>query len=71
MEDLIRLVEAVKLVDTKDVQLNGPHEDLNADQQHDSQLLLESTKQPAGRTLLNHASRTLDGFYVVDADRRR
>lgn len=72
MEDLIRLVEAVKSVDTRNVHLNGLRDKRNVDQQYGNQQLLESTDQhDSGRKLLNHASRTLDGFYVVDADRRR
>jgi Asp-tRNA(Asn)/Glu-tRNA(Gln) amidotransferase C subunit len=72
MEDLVRLVEAVKLVDTKDVHLNGPRDEQNGDQQYNNQQLHECQEQDhSGRSLLSHASRTLDGFYVVDADRKR
>jgi hypothetical protein len=72
MEDLVRLVEAVKLVDTKDVHLDGPRDKQNADQQYNDQQPLKSTQwDDSGRILLSHASRTSDGFYVVDTDRKR
>jgi Asp-tRNA(Asn)/Glu-tRNA(Gln) amidotransferase C subunit len=68
VEDLVRLVEAVKLVDTKDVHITGACERHLDDIQH----FPESTEEhSSGRTILDCASRTLDGFYVVDAHRKR
>lgn len=75
LEDLIKLVEAVKLVDCSELQADqegnkipdgrilpkGVGIDLNGGS-------VEEVKD--GRELLKHAARTEDGFYVVDADRR-
>ncbi|KAG5340462.1 hypothetical protein C0989_001478 [Termitomyces sp. Mn162] len=63
MEELIRLVEAVKLVNTQGVH---PTTFELPDQQAGF-----SEDEPSGRYLLENAARTLDGFYVVDSDRRR
>ena len=72
IEDLVRLVEAVRLVDTKDVNLKSPRDNSNGNKQHCNQQRLESAERDeTGWNLLKHASRTLDGFYVVDADRKR
>ncbi|KAE9405944.1 hypothetical protein BT96DRAFT_1015205 [Gymnopus androsaceus JB14] len=70
LEELVRLVEAVKLVDTQGVQpaelrpifVEGVEEGEKEDFEED---------KDAGRTLLKHASRTNDDFYVVEADRKR
>jgi len=72
MEGLVKMVEAVKLVDTKDVHLTVTGDNPNADQQCDHRQPPKSTGQDAsGQTLLNYTSRTSDRFYVVDADRQR
>ncbi|KAJ7095099.1 hypothetical protein B0H15DRAFT_91682 [Mycena belliarum] len=63
--DLIRLVEAVKLVNTDDVTALGS-------EQSGSQVQPTNQAQEpprGGRSLLKHAARTCDGFYVVDADK--
>lgn len=69
MEELIRLVEAVRLVDTSNhtPSHGGQEKDLNCQTSHD--IRLES--DTAGRHLLPHASRTSDGFYVVDSDKKQ
>jgi len=72
VEDLVRLVEAVKLVDTKDVYITGACEGQSAHHLDDVRPLPEIVGQgTSGGTLLDCASRTLDGFYVVDGDRKR
>ncbi|KAG6899771.1 hypothetical protein C0993_006997 [Termitomyces sp. T159_Od127] len=63
MEELIRLVEAVKLVDTQ-----GVHPTTFELQ---NQQAIPSEDEPSGRLLLQDATRTLNGFYVVDSDKRR
>jgi len=69
MEELIRLVEAVKLVDTSGVVIEGRREveDLDREKTLD---LVEGTNV-YGPALLENAARTKDGFYVVDTDRKR
>ncbi|KAF7331885.1 hypothetical protein MKEN_00068700 [Mycena kentingensis (nom. inval.)] len=58
LEELIRLVEAVKLVDTSGVPpYQAPISDAPADAQPTMAL-----------PLLGHAARTKNGFYIVDAD---
>ncbi|KAG6914301.1 hypothetical protein DXG01_001209 [Tephrocybe rancida] len=63
MEELIKLVEAVKMVDTSDV--HPTHFKL-PDQQTPT-----FDNEPSGQLLLRNAARTKDGFYVVDSDRKR
>ncbi|KAG6866508.1 hypothetical protein C0991_003052 [Blastosporella zonata] len=63
MEELIKLVEAVKLVDTRNVH---PTSFKLPDQQSPA-----SGDEPSGQSLLRNAARTKDGFYVVDSDRKR
>lgn len=77
MEDLVKLVEAVKLVDLSD----GPGD--AADHIPDGRIWTEGTGiQPGpvpantegevtGAALLKYGARTSDGYYVVDADRTR
>jgi Asp-tRNA(Asn)/Glu-tRNA(Gln) amidotransferase C subunit len=72
MEEIIRLVEAVRLVDTQ-----GVHPSSHCKQPDVDEVLPTHTKTPntseeevRGRCLLEHAARTQDGFYVVDANRR-
>ncbi|KAF7355052.1 hypothetical protein MSAN_01420700 [Mycena sanguinolenta] len=68
LEELIRLVEAVKMVDTEGV---------SAFERHDpgkQAVELNPAHEPrpnGGRSLLKHAARTRDGFYIVDADKPR
>ncbi|RDB23177.1 hypothetical protein Hypma_009655 [Hypsizygus marmoreus] len=70
MEEFIRLVEAVKLVDTEGVRPTSHrgNEDMRTS---DQSLLSPSYQEVSGRDLLKHAERTRDGFYVVDSDRKR
>ncbi|KAG6849222.1 hypothetical protein H0H93_010344 [Arthromyces matolae] len=63
MEELIRLVEAVKLVDTEDVR--------PATFELPDQASTPLGVDPKGRELLRTAARTADGFYVVDSDKKR
>ncbi|EIM85592.1 uncharacterized protein STEHIDRAFT_59495 [Stereum hirsutum FP-91666 SS1] len=75
LEDLVKLVEAVKLVDCSELQTEQEENKIP-----DGRILpkgvgidltggsVEEVKD--GRELLKHAARTEDGFYVVDADRR-
>ncbi|KJA24595.1 hypothetical protein HYPSUDRAFT_38652 [Hypholoma sublateritium FD-334 SS-4] len=67
LEDMVRLVEAVKLVDTSGISVKGRGEEEDSDlNTPHSDNLAES-----GKVLLKHASRAKDGFYIVDSDRRR
>ncbi|KAL1704366.1 hypothetical protein EV121DRAFT_205857 [Schizophyllum commune] len=65
LEELIRLVEAVKLVDTTGVEV-AQRPDTSADATP-----VIPSDEPSGRELLKHAEKTEDGFYVIDANRRR
>lgn len=74
LEELIRLVEAVKLVNTDEVSLGGADKPAPASSLND--VYTENSPPPAsvegsGRLLMKHAARTVDGFYVVEADRYR
>ncbi|KAJ7774221.1 hypothetical protein DFH07DRAFT_1057054 [Mycena maculata] len=65
LEDLVRLVEAVKMVNTENVlayRIEDPGRLTTA-------IDREQEKHPDGRSLLKHAARARDGFYVVDADK--
>ncbi|KAJ7591363.1 hypothetical protein C8J56DRAFT_935320, partial [Mycena floridula] len=69
MEDMVKLVHAVKLVDTSTVELQGwnTRDELN-------QVDLKAGLGPAveeNRDLLSYASRSVDGLYVVEADKAR
>ncbi|KAF8211436.1 hypothetical protein K438DRAFT_1425502, partial [Mycena galopus ATCC 62051] len=67
LEELIRLVEAVKMVDTEGV---GVFERDDPSKQAAAELDVEHKLSPdSGRPLLKHAARTRDGFYIVDADK--
>ncbi|KAI0332455.1 hypothetical protein GY45DRAFT_477473 [Cubamyces sp. BRFM 1775] len=77
VEDLVKLVEAVKLVDVGEVAEDGvpdgriwaKGEGINLDTvPHDDAVDSEAA---SGRALLAHASRTMDGLYVVEADKPR
>jgi len=65
LEELIRLVEAVKMVDTERITVFGSEDP-------SIQVVDTSPPQerpPNGRSLLQHAARTRNGFYIVDADK--
>ncbi|KAM6495624.1 hypothetical protein JOM56_008330 [Amanita muscaria] len=66
--DLIKLVEAVKLVNTDSVQPPSRHYEDNWDKGTDTRT---ESDENTGQSLLSHASRTTNGFYVVDVDRKR
>ncbi|TFK27108.1 hypothetical protein FA15DRAFT_666848 [Coprinopsis marcescibilis] len=72
LEEMVRLVEAVRLVDTEKVAVaerSGP-EDLDRQLYGDPDFERNSEKE-RGQDLLKHAARTANGFYVVEADRTR
>ncbi|KAF9569385.1 hypothetical protein CPC08DRAFT_181324 [Agrocybe pediades] len=67
LEEMIRLVEAVRLVDTSGVIPAGRGEKEDADR-----VLSEVAEGgERGQELLKHATNTKDGFYLVDAERKR
>ncbi|EMD40444.1 hypothetical protein CERSUDRAFT_43945 [Gelatoporia subvermispora B] len=66
LEGLVRLVEAVKLVDTSEVEIWAEGKGIKLDAAMDT-----PDDSVSGQALLKHSSRTRDGFYVVDADKRR
>ena len=79
MEGLVKLVEAVKLVDTSSVQSGSdiPVPDgriweegkgIELDQRIEYK---HSPVEPSGRDLLRYSSRVRDGLYIVDADKRK
>lgn len=70
MEELIRLVEAVKLVDTTGVIVQERWVESDADRSTPLDPV-ENDSSTYGTSLLKNAVREKDGFYVVDADRRR
>lgn len=76
LENLVKLVEAVKAVDVSQPDASSIH------QIPDGRIWAEGTgiklerdevakNEAHGRDLLRHAARTEDSFYVVDADRSR
>ena len=78
LEELVKLVEAVKLVDVSEVAEEGSVPDgriwasgegvsLDAEAFAAS----EDTDAANGRALLAHAARTMEGLYVVEADKPR
>ncbi|KAJ3484993.1 hypothetical protein NLI96_g5258 [Meripilus lineatus] len=83
MENLVKLVEAVKLVDT--THLVAPEssasndvpdgriwaEGTGIDLESEAEKMESSLEGQAGHALLNHAARTSNGLYVVDSDRAR
>lgn len=71
LEELVRLVEAVKLVDTEGVQPTELRPIFEEGVEDESQEAFNDEGSESGRTLLKHASRTSDDFYVVEADRKR
>jgi len=64
LEEMIRLVEAIRLVDTTGVTPRGRRVKEDADRE-------QFARKENGEALLKHASRVSNGFYVVDSDRRR
>lgn len=68
ISELVRLVEAVKLVDTQGVSVATRWDGEDADKRHRE---LPLGVIPEGHELLRHAARTQEGFYLVDADRKR
>lgn len=70
MEDLIRLVEAVKLVDTGNVNTKNFSFE-GTDRQESAQHIESAGQEVHGTKLLDFASRTSEGFYVVETDRQR
>jgi len=67
LEDMIKLVEAVKQVNTHEVSLAGRGEKADGDRiQQKSQFEGEH-----GQTLLKYAARTENGLYAVDVERKR
>ncbi|KAF5363795.1 hypothetical protein D9756_000786 [Leucocoprinus leucothites] len=68
ISELVRLVEAVKLVDTKGVSVSARWDQEDADKWSVESLPKEI---PEGQELLKHAARTENGFYLVDADRKK
>jgi len=64
LEEMIRLVEAVRLVDTMGVTLEGREVEEDADR------VYVSTEDNDGQALLQLASQAQNGFYVVDTERR-
>ena len=78
MEELVKLVEAVKLVDVSGVTKEGSVPDgriwaSGEGVKLDAEFFAASGDANAeeGRILLGHASRTMDGLYVVEADKPR
>ena len=80
LEDLVKLVEAVKLVDV------GKSSELSSGEVPDGRIWAEGTgiqlerakggdpaadKEVHGQALLSYAARTENNLYVVDADRKR
>ncbi|KXN87944.1 hypothetical protein AN958_07954 [Leucoagaricus sp. SymC.cos] len=68
ISELVRLVEAVKLVNAHDVTISARWGIEDADKRN---VEMFPKDIPEGQTLLKHAARTQDGFYLVDADRKR
>ena len=68
LEDMVELVEAVKLVDTSEL-LEGR----SGSEKEDADLVAPQTilSGEIGQELLKHASRISDQLYVVDSERRQ
>lgn len=67
LEDMVKLVEAVKQVNTNGVSLAGRGEKEDGDRMQQS----PQFQGEHGQTLLKHAARTENGLYTVDAERKR
>ncbi|KAF9008777.1 hypothetical protein BDQ17DRAFT_1348910 [Cyathus striatus] len=68
IQELVRLIEAVKLVDTHHIHVISRFEQEDADRRRKFK---PSESQEDGRKLLKHAVRTMDGFYAVDAQKKQ
>jgi len=64
---MVKLVEAVKQVDTDGVSLAGRGEKEDGDRTHQT----PQFQGEHGQTLLKYAARTENGLYAVDAERKR
>ena len=78
MEELVRVVEALKPVDVSGVTEQGSVLDRRIWASGEGVLLdaeafatSGDANTAEGRALLTHASRTMDGLYVVEADKPR
>ncbi|KAJ8086251.1 hypothetical protein AAF712_016243 [Marasmius tenuissimus] len=71
LEELIRLVEAVKLVNTDGVVYEHWGPELGDGAELTSEDVKEEGTEMSGRELLEYATKTEGGLYVVEADRRR
>ena len=69
LEEFVRLVEAVKLVDTRGIRPAISHGRI--DEQPHHKLSHSRECEVNGTRLLKHAAHEQDGFYVVDSDRMR
>jgi Asp-tRNA(Asn)/Glu-tRNA(Gln) amidotransferase C subunit len=67
ISELVRLVEAVKLVDTQGFSVSARWDKEDADKRNAE---VPPKDIPEGQELLKHAARTQHGFYLVDADRK-
>ncbi|KAF8803795.1 hypothetical protein BYT27DRAFT_7195137 [Phlegmacium glaucopus] len=67
LEDMVKLVEAVKQVNTNEVCLAGRGEKEDGDRTQQN-LQFEEER---GKSLLKYAARTENGLYIVDAERKR
>lgn len=68
VSELIRLVGAVRLVDTSGILVSARWGEEDADRQN-AELPLQDISE--GQELLKHAARVENGFYLVDADRKK
>ncbi|KAI0939653.1 hypothetical protein AcW1_004611 [Taiwanofungus camphoratus] len=80
MENLVKLVEAVKLVDTSEVAGEDGEtipdgriwaEGSGIEMSESSTMPQHQSSEAVGRELLQHSSRVKDGLYVVDANKTR
>jgi len=69
LEEFVRLVEAVKLVDTRGIQPAMSHGRIDEQTHHKLPQMGEC--EVNGTQLLKHATHEQDGFYVVDSDKMR
>lgn len=80
LEEMVRLVDAVRLVDTSSVATEDgiipdgrvrPEEEGIMLASNSREMEFEDPETESGTQLLKHASRTKNGCYVVEAERRR
>lgn len=71
LEEMIRLVEAVKLVDTNGTTVETGLEREDMDRKLYGNPDEQRAQEVHGQALLKLASRTVNGYYVVEADRTR